>query len=70
MSIKTASKGMGEGGGGTGGCYGQTGLGSFSLLSVKVIGSIIHSSVCHIAVSLTLKLPGVSERQKYKCSPE
>lgn len=59
MSIKTASQGMGWGEGGlTGGCYGQTCLGSLSLLSVKVIGSIIHSSVCYSAVSLTLKLPG------------
>lgn len=29
-----------------------------SVSSVSVIRSIIHSSICHIAVSLTLKLPG------------
>lgn len=43
---------------------GQTCLGSFSLLSVKVIRSIIHSSICHIAVSLTLKLPGEGRRDR------
>lgn len=51
--------------------FGQTCLGSFGLLSIKAIRSIIHSSICHIAVSLTPKPPRrASERQTYKCSEE
>lgn len=50
MSIKNA--------GYTGVDGGQTCLGSFSLVSIKVMRSIIHSSICHTAVTLTLQLPG------------
>lgn len=44
--------------------FGQTCLGSFGLLGIKAIRSIIHSSICHIAVSLTPKPPGERLRDR------
>lgn len=50
--------------------YSQTCLGSVSLLSIKVVRSIIHSSICHPAASLTRRSLGGRPTDKYKCSQE
>lgn len=62
MSMKRAEHGRVD--------YSQTCLGSVSLLSIKVVRSIIHSSICPPAVSLTPTLPGGRPTDKYNCSQE